>query len=50
MAIPNKGPIVVAPTPTPFDTEDRVDHGMFVRNIERLRAKGSNRLHADSIG
>ncbi len=36
MAIPDKGPIVVAPTPTPFDAEDRVDHGMLVRNIERL--------------
>ena len=36
MAIPDKDPIVVAPTPTPFDAEDRVDHGMLVRNIERL--------------
>lgn len=36
MAIPDKDPIVVAPTPTPFDTQDRVDHGMLARNIERL--------------
>ncbi|MBT3941807.1 MAG: dihydrodipicolinate synthase family protein [Chloroflexi bacterium] len=36
MAILDKDPIVVAPTPTPFDTEDRVDHGMLARNIERL--------------
>ncbi len=36
MAIPDKDPIVVAPTPTPFDSQDRVDHGMLARNIERL--------------
>ncbi|MDP6821860.1 MAG: dihydrodipicolinate synthase family protein [Dehalococcoidia bacterium] len=36
MAIPDKDPIVVAPMPTPFDTGDRVDHGMLVRNVERL--------------
>lgn len=38
MAIPQNDPIVVAPTPTPFDAEDRVDHGMLARNIERLMA------------
>lgn len=38
MAIPPRDPIVVAPTPTPFDAEDRVDHGMLARNIERLMA------------
>lgn len=36
MAILQKDPIVVAPTPTPFDDRDRVDHGMLARNIERL--------------
>jgi dihydrodipicolinate synthase/N-acetylneuraminate lyase len=38
MVIPDKDPIVVAPTPAPFDTEDRVDHGMLARNIGRLMA------------
>lgn len=38
MAIPQNDPIVVAPTPTPFDAQDRVDHGMLARNIERLMA------------
>ncbi len=38
MTIPPRDPIVVAPTPTPFDAEDRVDHGMLARNIERLMA------------
>ena len=36
MPIPNGNPIVVAPTPTPFDSEDRVDHDAMARNIERL--------------
>ncbi len=28
-------PLIVAPTPTPFDTEDRVDTDALARNIER---------------
>ena len=35
MTIPNIDPIVVAPTPTPFDSEDRVDHDALGRNVER---------------
>ncbi|HJO82653.1 MAG: dihydrodipicolinate synthase family protein [SAR202 cluster bacterium] len=31
-------PIVVAPTPTPFDSDDRVDHDALSRNIERWLA------------
>ena len=33
--IPKTDPIVVAPTPTPFDPEDRVDHDALGRNVER---------------
>ena len=33
--IPNADPIVVAPTPTPFDSEDRVDYDVLGRNVER---------------
>jgi dihydrodipicolinate synthase/N-acetylneuraminate lyase len=33
--IPDTDPIVVAPTPTPFDSEDRVDHDALARNVER---------------
>ena len=35
MMIPEIDPIVVAPTPTPFDSEDRVDHDALARNVER---------------
>jgi dihydrodipicolinate synthase/N-acetylneuraminate lyase len=33
--IPSADPIVVAPTPTPFDSEDRVDYDVLGRNVER---------------
>ena len=33
--IPSADPIVVAPTPTPFDSEDRVDYDVLARNVER---------------
>ena len=33
--IPKAGPILVAPTPTPFDSNDRVDHGALARNMRR---------------
>ena len=33
--IPSADPIVVAPTPTPFDSEDRVDYDVVGRNVER---------------
>ena len=33
--IPSADPIVVAPTPTPFDSEDRVDYDALGRNVER---------------
>jgi len=36
MPIPDSNPIVVAPTPTPFGPDDRVDHEAMARNIERL--------------
>lgn len=35
MPIPSSDPIVVAPTPTPFDSSDRVDHDALGRNIEK---------------
>jgi dihydrodipicolinate synthase/N-acetylneuraminate lyase len=35
MPLPQADPIVVAPTPTPFDANDRVDHHALARNIER---------------
>lgn len=35
MTIPDTNPIVVAPTPTPFDSEDRVDFDALARNVER---------------
>lgn len=38
MAVPKTDPIVVAPTPTPFDDRGRVDHGALARNVERWLA------------
>ena len=35
MPIPQYDPIVVAPTPTPFDDNDNVDYDALARNIER---------------
>ena len=35
MPIPDSDPIVVAPTPTPFASDDAVDYGALERNIER---------------
>ncbi len=35
MAVPQSDPIVVAPTPTPFNADDSVDHDALARNIER---------------
>lgn len=35
MAIPDEDPIIVAPTPTPFDEDGKVDYGALERNIER---------------
>lgn len=35
MAVPEDDPIVVAPTPTPFDEDGKVDYGAIERNIER---------------
>ena len=35
MPIPDSDPIVVAPTPTPFSSDDVVDYGVLARNIER---------------
>ena len=35
MTIPDTDPIVVAPTPTPFDSGDQVDHDALARNVER---------------
>ena len=36
MPIPDSNPIVVAPTPTPFGPDDRVDHDAMARNVQRL--------------
>ena len=35
MPIPDSDPIVVAPTPTPFSSDDAVDYDALERNIER---------------
>ena len=35
MAIPGADPIVVAPTPTPFHTDDSIDFDALGRNVER---------------
>ena len=35
MPVPDSDPIVVAPTPTPFASDDAVDYGALARNIER---------------
>ena len=35
MPVPDSDPIVVAPTPTPFSSDDVVDYGVLARNIER---------------
>ncbi len=35
MPIPLSDPIVVAPTPTPFADDDRVDYDALARNVER---------------
>ena len=38
MPIPDSDPIVVAPTPTPFSSDDVVDYDALARNIERWLA------------
>ena len=38
MPVPESDPIVVAPTPTPFASDDAVDYGALERNIERWLA------------
>ena len=38
MPIPDSDPIVVAPTPTPFSSDDVVDYDVLARNIERWLA------------
>ena len=38
MPVPDSDPIVVAPTPTPFSSDDAVDYGALERNIERWLA------------
>ena len=38
MPVPDSDPIVVAPTPTPFASDDAVDYGALERNIERWLA------------
>ncbi|MQG57025.1 MAG: dihydrodipicolinate synthase family protein [SAR202 cluster bacterium] len=35
MPLPASDPIVVAPTPTPFDADDCVDHDALARNVDR---------------
>lgn len=35
MAVPDEDPIIVAPMPTPFDEDGKVDYGAIERNIER---------------
>ncbi|MCZ6539803.1 MAG: dihydrodipicolinate synthase family protein, partial [Chloroflexi bacterium] len=35
MTIPMNNPIVVAPSPTPFNEDDSVDHAAIERNVEK---------------
>ena len=51
MTISEIDPIVVAPTPTPFDSEDRVNHDALARNVERwLKTPLSGFVLGTSIG
>ena len=34
MPIPSSHPIVVAPSPTPFTADDKVDHAAIERNVQ----------------
>lgn len=38
MPVPRNGPIVIAPSPTPFGQDDAVDFGAIERNVERWAA------------
>ena len=33
MFVPKAEPIIIAPTPTPFDAHDHVDHNALGRNV-----------------